>query len=145
MNTLKQWYRRLFGEIRYLSYIFYFFTTYGLIEKIILSEQPIIRSVVAIILSIAFYFYYKGGARKRDKLQEMTKKSLIGEEILLAITSVWFLSVIYETALKTWENPAPFICFIVALVCGIGILQLKDRIKKKDNAPTLKENLKNNL
>ena len=111
-----------------------------------LSEQLIIGFVVATILSMVFYFYYKTWEeKKRASLPTSAEKPLIDANILRATFSVGLLSVLYDAVLDMWQNPIPFIAIVLAVVIGVVCLHLKDKIVYKDKAPTLKDNLKDNL
>ena len=146
VSKLKSDYCRLFGDVAYEQTVLQLVLTYFLIKKIVLSEQLIIGFVVATILSMVFYFYYKTWEeKKRASLPTSAEKPLIDVNILQATFSVGLLSVLYDAVLDIWQNPIPFIAIVLAVVIGVVCLHLKDKIMYKDNAPTLKDNLKDNL
>ena len=146
VSKLKSDYCRLFGDVAYEQTVLRLVLTYFLIKKIVLSEQLIIGFVVATILSMVFYFYYKTWEeKKRASLPTSAEKPLIDANILRATFSVGLLSVLYDAVLDIWQNPIPFIAIVLAVVIGVVCLHLKDKIMYKDNAPTLKDNLKDNL
>ena len=139
VSKLKSDYYRLFGDVAYEQTVLCLVLTYFLIKKIVLSEQLIIGFVVATILSMVFYFYYK------TSLPTSAEKPLIDVNILQATFSVGLLSVLYDAVLDIWQNPIPFIAIVLAVVIGVVCLHLKDKIVYKDKAPTFKDNLKDNL
>ena len=146
VSKLKSDYYRLFGDVAYEQTVLCLVLTYFLIKKIVLSEQLIIGFVVATILSMVFYFYYKTWEeKKRASLPTSAEKPLIDVNILQATFSVGLLSVLYDAVLDMWQNPIPFIAIVLAVVIGVVCLHLKDKIVYKDKAPTLKDNLKDNL
>ena len=82
---------------------------------------------------------------KCTSLLARAEKPLIDTNILRATFSVGLLSVLYDAVLDIWQNPIPFIAIVLAVVIGVVCLHLKDKIVYKDKAPTLKDNLKDNL
>ena len=146
VGKLKSDYYQLFGDVAYEQTVLRLVLTYFLIKKIVLSEQWIIGFVVVTILSMVFYFYYK--TREEEKCTSLlarAEKPLIDTNILRATFSVGLLSVLYDAVLDMWQNPILFIAIVLAVVIGVVCLHLKDKIVYKDKAPTLKDNLKDNL